>query len=123
MLGDGALIRLKSEVQAYAIDHTYKETARKFGIHHSTVSGWIKKSSLNQDQITSWTINSATFKEQDDSHHDSHLKRSGQEVDVFGQIKIQNDEREPMISSTCSTLNVENALFFLKKIVFQRVQK
>ena len=43
-LGDGALDKLKSEVQAFAADHTYKETARKFGIHHSTVSGWIKQS-------------------------------------------------------------------------------
>ena len=46
-LGDGALDKLKNEVQAFAADHTYKETARKFGIHHSTVSGWIKQSSCH----------------------------------------------------------------------------
>ena len=44
-LGDGALDKLKIQVQAFAANHTYKETARKFGIHHSTVSGWIKQSS------------------------------------------------------------------------------
>ena len=44
-LGDGALDKLKIEVQAFASNHTYKDTARKFGIHHSTVSGWIKQSS------------------------------------------------------------------------------
>ena len=44
-LGDGALDKLKIDVQAFAANHTYKETARKFGIHHSTVSGWIKQSS------------------------------------------------------------------------------
>ena len=43
-LGGGALDKLKVEVQAYAVDHTYKETARRFGVHHSTVSGWIKQS-------------------------------------------------------------------------------
>ena len=26
------------------MDHTFKETAKKFGIHHSTVSGWVKES-------------------------------------------------------------------------------
>ena len=52
-LGDGALDKLKNEVQAYAVDHTYKETARKFGIHHSTVSGWIKQSSAKQNQLNS----------------------------------------------------------------------
>ena len=50
-LGEGALDRLKNEVQAYAVDHTYKETARKFGIHHSTVSGWIKQSNAKQNQL------------------------------------------------------------------------
>ena len=52
-LGEGALDKLKNEVQAYAVDHTYKETARKFGIHHSTVSGWIKQSSAKQNQFNS----------------------------------------------------------------------
>ena len=52
-LGDGALEKLKIEVQAYAVDHTYKETSRKFGIHHSTVSGWIKQSSAKQNQFNS----------------------------------------------------------------------
>jgi len=33
---------LKEEVRKYALDHTFKETAKKFGIHHSTVSGWVK---------------------------------------------------------------------------------
>ena len=36
------LCRLKEEVRKYALDHTFKETAKKFGIHHSTVSGWVK---------------------------------------------------------------------------------
>jgi hypothetical protein len=26
------------------VDHTFKETAKRFGIHHSTVSGWVKES-------------------------------------------------------------------------------
>ena len=34
----------KEEVRKYAVDHTFKETAKKFGIHHSTVSGWVKES-------------------------------------------------------------------------------
>ena len=38
------LIRFKEEVRKYAVDHTFKETAKKFGIHHSTVSGWVKES-------------------------------------------------------------------------------
>ena len=37
-------IRFKEEVRKYAVDHTFKETAKKFGIHHSTVSGWVKES-------------------------------------------------------------------------------
>ena len=37
-----SLCRLKEEVRKYALDHTFKETAKKFGIHHSTVSGWVK---------------------------------------------------------------------------------
>ena len=52
-LGEGALDKLKNDVQAYAVDHTYKETSRKFGIHHSTVSGWIKQSSAKQNQFNS----------------------------------------------------------------------
>ena len=36
--------RFKEEVRKYAVDHTFKETAKKFGIHHSTVSGWVKES-------------------------------------------------------------------------------
>ena len=31
-------------MRKYAVDHTFKETAKKFGIHHSTVSGWVKES-------------------------------------------------------------------------------
>ena len=42
-LGSKSLSLLKEEVRRYAMDHTFKETARKFGIHHSTVSGWVKK--------------------------------------------------------------------------------
>ena len=49
-LGGGALDKLKVEVQAYAVDHTYKETARRFGVHHSTVSGWIKQSIAKRKQ-------------------------------------------------------------------------
>ena len=49
-LGGGALDKLKVEVQAYAADHTYKETARQFGVHHSTVSGWIKQSVAKRKQ-------------------------------------------------------------------------
>ena len=49
-LGGGALDKLKVEVQAYAVDHTYKETARRFGVHHSTVSGWIKQSVARRKQ-------------------------------------------------------------------------
>ena len=49
-LGDEALNKLKNEVQTFAADHTYKETARKFGIHHSTVSGWIKQSSSKKPE-------------------------------------------------------------------------
>ena len=49
-LGGGALDKLKVEVQAYAVDHTYKETARRFGVHHSTVSGWIKQSVAKRKQ-------------------------------------------------------------------------
>ena len=41
-LGEESLSRLKEEVRKYALDHTFKETAKKFGIHHSTVSGWVK---------------------------------------------------------------------------------
>ena len=37
-------LRFKEEVRKYAVDHTFKETAKKFGIHHSTVSGWVKES-------------------------------------------------------------------------------
>jgi transposase len=31
-------------VRRFAVDHTFKETAKRFGIHHSTVSGWVKES-------------------------------------------------------------------------------
>ncbi len=41
-LGEESLSKLKDEVRKYAVDHTFKETAKKFGIHHSTVSGWVK---------------------------------------------------------------------------------
>ena len=41
-LGEESLSRLKEDVRKYALDHTFKETAKKFGIHHSTVSGWVK---------------------------------------------------------------------------------
>ena len=41
-LGEESLSKLKEEVRKYALDHTFKETAKKFGIHHSTVSGWVK---------------------------------------------------------------------------------
>ena len=41
-LGEESLGRLKEEVRRFAVDHTFKETAKKFGIHHSTVSGWVK---------------------------------------------------------------------------------
>jgi len=40
--GEDSLCRLKEEVRRFAVDHTFKETAKKFGIHHSTVSGWVK---------------------------------------------------------------------------------
>jgi len=40
--GEESLCRLKEEVRRFAVDHTFKETAKKFGIHHSTVSGWVK---------------------------------------------------------------------------------
>ncbi len=40
--GEESLSKLKEEVRKYALDHTFKETAKKFGIHHSTVSGWVK---------------------------------------------------------------------------------
>jgi transposase len=33
------------------VDHTFKETAKRFGIHHSTVSGWVKESE-KQDKAT-----------------------------------------------------------------------
>ena len=36
--------RFKEEVRKFAVDHTFKETAKRFGIHHSTVSGWVKES-------------------------------------------------------------------------------
>merc|ERR1719234_2087462 len=42
--GEESLNRFKEEVRKYAVDHTFKETAKKFGIHHSTVSGWVKES-------------------------------------------------------------------------------
>jgi hypothetical protein len=41
--------RLQEEVRRFAVDHTFKETAKKFGIHHSTVSGWVKAG----EQVTS----------------------------------------------------------------------
>jgi hypothetical protein len=41
-LGEESLCRLKEDVRRFAVDHTFKETAKKFGIHHSTVSGWVK---------------------------------------------------------------------------------
>ena len=41
-LGEESLCKLKEEVRRFAVDHTFKETAKKFGIHHSTVSGWVK---------------------------------------------------------------------------------
>ena len=31
-------------MRKFAVDHTFKETAKRFGIHHSTVSGWVKES-------------------------------------------------------------------------------
>ena len=42
--GEEILNRFKEEVWKYAVDHTFKKTAKKFGIHHSTVSGWVKES-------------------------------------------------------------------------------
>ena len=41
-LGEESLSKLKEDVRKFALDHTFKETAKKFGIHHSTVSGWVK---------------------------------------------------------------------------------
>ena len=42
--GEESLNKFKEEVRKFAVDHTFKETAKKYGIHHSTVSGWVKES-------------------------------------------------------------------------------
>ena len=42
--GEESLNRFKEEVRKFAVDHTFKETAKRYGIHHSTVSGWVKES-------------------------------------------------------------------------------
>ena len=42
--GEESLNKFKEEVRKFAVDHTFKETAKRFGIHHSTVSGWVKES-------------------------------------------------------------------------------
>jgi transposase-like protein len=49
-LGHKSLSQLKERVRRFASDHTFKETARNFGIHHSTVSGWIKAAQKQQEQ-------------------------------------------------------------------------
>ena len=36
--GEESLNKFKEEVRKFAVDHTFKETAKRFGIHHSTVS-------------------------------------------------------------------------------------
>ena len=41
--GEESLNKFKEEVRKFAVDHTSKETANKFGIHHPTVSGWVKE--------------------------------------------------------------------------------
>lgn len=41
-LGKDHLNNLKDKVCRYAEDHSFKTTAKKFGMHHSTVSGWVK---------------------------------------------------------------------------------
>ncbi|XP_059087129.1 uncharacterized protein LOC131883631 [Tigriopus californicus] len=48
-LGPKFLNQLKERVREYARTHTYKETAKKFGVHHSTVSGWVKTASTATD--------------------------------------------------------------------------
>ena len=49
-LGHKSLSQLKERVRRFASDHTFKETARKFGIHRSTVSGWVKAAQKQQEQ-------------------------------------------------------------------------
>ena len=97
-LGDGALNKLKNEVQAYAVDHTYKETARKFGIHHSTVSGWIKRSSAKQQQITSCRVNSVSCRKSDTFPQNSCCSGSHVQMD---------EEKETIISSKCNCLRLD----------------
>ena len=98
-LGDGALNKLKNEVQAYAVDHTYKETARKFGIHHSTVSGWIKRSSAQQQQINSCRVNSVACQKADTFQQNSCISRSHVQMAV-------NDGKEAHISSNCNYIGL-----------------
>ena len=47
-LGPKSLQQLKKNVLAHAKEHTFKETSKKFGVHHSTVSGWVK-SQMNEE--------------------------------------------------------------------------
>ncbi len=50
-LGKDSLQQLKVSVSEFAsCGHTYKETAKRFGIHHSTVSGWVKEQQRQSDE-------------------------------------------------------------------------
>ena len=51
-LGPKALQQLKEKVHIYANDHTFKETAKRFGVHHSTVSGWVKSHVREKEKKT-----------------------------------------------------------------------
>ncbi len=52
-LGERSLCKLKARVRRFAEEHTFKETARAFGVHHSTVSGWVKAATkAGQNQHT-----------------------------------------------------------------------
>ena len=50
-LGKESLQQLKNAVTEFAEVNTYKETARKFGIHHSTVSVWVKESNEKRGKM------------------------------------------------------------------------
>ena len=50
-LGPSSMAQLKEKVTAFAREHTFKETAKAFGIHHSTVSEWVKAGDNNGNNV------------------------------------------------------------------------
>ena len=99
-LGQGALDKLKKQVHEYAVDHTYKETSRKFGIHHSTVSGWIKQSSAKQHQLD---IQEAT-------KHQCRNTNDCQQQICGGPIQFGTDNRKSTrMTLNCSCLELDRS--------------